>query len=213
MDVFEGLKLIEKHSVDCVVTSPPYWGLRDYGVAGQIGLEEHPKQFIEKMVKVFRETKKVLKPEGSLWLNMGDTYVGSSGGSGRDETAIGGGTKKLLKFKEMGRIPQPKIDSKWMIPKQKMLMPHRLAIALQDDGWVLRNDVVWYKPSHMPSSVKDRLTNSFEFLFHFVQKKKYFYDLDAIREPHVTEPNNRLHPKHKDNPMSALRYREDFKTK
>ena len=235
MDVLDALKLMEPASVDCIVTSPPYWGLRDYGTGSwkgghpdcehkpannpgpnasvgntkkkigrqpfrdvcgicgavredlQIGLEPHPRDWIAKMVEVSRGLKLVLKPGGSYWLNVGDTYCGSASGSSRDETAVGGGTNKLKEFKKQGRISQPKFKDLWLQPKQKMLMPHRLAIALQDDGWILRNDIVWHKPSHMPCSVRDRLTNSFEFVFHFVKARKYFYDLDAIREKHKTE--------------------------
>lgn len=178
MDVFEGLKQIEDASVDCIMTSPPYWGLRDYGVPGQIGLEAHPKEWIEKMVEVSRELWRVLKPAGSYWLNVGDTYFAKRSKDEVVDEYYGPGRN--------GGHPRgmESDGSAWLQPKQKMLMPHRLAIALQDDGWILRNDCVWHKPSHMPSSVRDRLTNSFEFLFHFVIQKKYYYDLDAIREPH-----------------------------
>jgi DNA modification methylase len=182
-DVIEGLQRIEKETIDCIITSPPYWGLRDYGVSKQIGLEPHPQQWINKMVQVSQELKRVLKPSGSYWLNVGDTYF----------THASGSKKYSHNFKEadvaakegIGTFNKPRPDgSQWLKEKQKMLMPHRLAIALQDDGWILRNDCVWHKPSHMPSSVQDRLTNSFEFVFHFVKQRKYFYDLDAIREPH-----------------------------
>jgi DNA modification methylase len=193
MDVLKALQQIKPESVDCVITSPPYWGLRDYGVEGQIGLEEHPKQWIEKMVEVSRGLRRVLKPSGSFWLNVGDTYYGSASGKGavvNQETISAGSGQDLGMPKKSIRTGN--FDGGWMQPKQKMLMPHRLAIALQDDGWVLRNDVVWHKPSHMPSSVKDRLTNSFEYVFHFVIQKKYYYDLDAIREPHKTDAVNKI---------------------
>lgn len=201
MDVFDGLKAMQNNNemVDCVMTSPPYWGLRDYGIEGQLGLESHPKEYIENLVKVFRETKKVLKDSGSLWLNLGDTYFGS-GGAGGDYND-GGLKEGQPKYKQgqISKYPDKKYASRgrskeltgsvsdgsnWLKNKQKMLMPHRVAIDLQDDGWILRNDIVWHKPSHMPSSVQDRLTNSFEYLFHFVKQKKYYYDLDSIREPH-----------------------------
>lgn len=195
MDVFKGLEEMIKEGVkvDCVVTSPPYWGLRDYGCEGQIGLEEHPKQWVKKMVEVCSGLKRVLKPTGSLWLNLGDTYCG--GGNFRTDNPEKDKDNKFMQekkwhFAEQGgrtNIASKVVgSSNWLQAKQKMLMPHRLAIALQDDGWILRNDVVWHKPSHMPSSVRDRLTNSFEYLFHFVKQRKYFYDLDAIREPHNT---------------------------
>jgi len=188
MDVFDGLKQMQKEGikVDAIMTSPPYWGLRDYGIEGQIGLEEHPYKYINKLVKVFRECRKVLKPEGSLWLNLGDTYCGGHKGGSIYNKKQEEKMRAQIPQYDKGR-PQSKPVEKFMVEKQKMLMPHRVAIALQEDGWILRNDVVWHKPSHMPSSVKDRLTNSFEFVFHFVQQRKYFYDLDAIREPHKQE--------------------------
>jgi len=176
-DTNKALKLIEKESVDAVMTSPPFWGLRDYGVKGQIGLEPTPQKYIQNIVKVSEEIKRVLKLSGSYWLNLGDTY-----NSHRDWSYSDWESKKIA---TKGNQKQP-INSEWLVPKQKLLMPHRTAIALQDTGWICRNDVVWHKPSHMPSSVKDRLTNSFEFVFHFVKQKKYYYDLDAIREPHST---------------------------
>lgn len=180
--------------MDCVITSPPYWGLRDYGVEGQIGLEKHPQEYISKMVRIFGEVKKVLKPTGSVWLNVGDTYCGAATSSSTGKKDFGKIRKGYPIDKSLdgkGCSPNHKNiiwrnPTNWLQPKQKMLMPHRLAIAMQEDGWILRNDIVWHKPSHMPSSVKDRLTNSFEYLFHFVQKRKYFYDLDAIREEHKT---------------------------
>lgn len=186
MDVLKALQQIKPESVDCVITSPPYWGLRDYGIEGQIGLEEHPQQYIDKMVQVFAAVKKVLKPTGSLWLNLGDTYcnTGSNPTGGEGNTCQVGNTKKGIQRRAIA-VP----NGNWLQPKQKMLMPHRTAIALQEDGWILRNDIVWHKPSHMPSSVKDRLTNSFEYVFHFVKQKKYYYDLDAIREPHTCKEN------------------------
>jgi DNA modification methylase len=186
MDVTDALRKMPAESVDCVMTSPPYWGLRDYGVKGQIGLEPHPQEYIKRMVNVFQYVRHVLKPTGSVWLNMGDTYGGSCGGWGatkKSETGIQDVTRGYFGSSKQ-RPPQAgNFKENWLKPKQKLLMPHRLAIAMQDDGWILRNDVVWHKPSHMPSSVRDRLSNSFEFVFHFVKQRKYYYDLDAIRVP------------------------------
>ena len=191
MDVFDGLKRMQDGGVlvDCILTSPPYWGLRDYGVEGQIGLEEHPQQYVDKLVRVFRESKKVLKDTGSLWLNLGDSFYSKSGsGKGsnfkerHEQLDNGRGKLTEMHHKIRGKFN----DGGWLQPKQKLLIPHRVAIALQEDGWVLRNDVVWSKPNYMPSSVQDRLTTSFEFVFHFVKKQKYYYDLDSIRVPHKT---------------------------
>ncbi len=193
MDVFDGLKEIRKAGtkVDCAITSPPYWGgVRNYGVDGQLGLEENPNDYIRKMVRVFRKTGRCLKFSGSLWLNMGDCYFHHLTGSGRDGRAVSGGTRALLELKAQGRKYRPDPGVSWLKPKQKVLMPHRIAIAMQDDGWLLRNDCVWFKPSYVPSSVKDRLTNSFEFLFHFVLRKRYYYNLDAIRIPHKFGPRS-----------------------
>jgi len=184
-DVFEALKLIPAESVDCIVTSPPYWGLRDYGVDGQIGLEPTPQLYIKHLVQVSQELKRILKPSGSYWLNLGDTYCGGHKGGSIYNKKQENKMRSQVPQYDKGR-PQSKPTVSFMIEKQKLLMPHRVAIALQDAGWICRNDVVWFKPSHMPSSVKDRLTNSFEFVFHFVKRRKYFYDLDAIREKHKT---------------------------
>jgi len=149
-------------------------------VEGQIGLEEHPNLWIQKMVEICGELRRVLKKTGSFYLNVGDTYYGSHGGTGTD----------LSKCKEVYVAPYEVTKlkhgkkSSWLQPKQLMLMPSRLAIALQDDGWILRNDIIWSKPNPMPSSVKDRLNTTYEHVFHFVKQRKYYYDLDSIREKH-----------------------------
>lgn len=176
-----------------------YWGLRDYSVDGQIGLESHPNLWIEKMVVVCREVRRVLKKTGSMYLNVGDTYFGGKGQSGRkdhnlEQRRAEGRTLQKREWTLMNQdAPQDicKQDGGWLQPKQLLLMPSRLAIALQDDGWILRNDIIWHKPNHMPSSVKDRLTNSYEHIFHFVQARRYYYDLDAIRKPHKQSSKQR----------------------
>lgn len=180
MDIQEGLKQLANESIDMVITSPPYsflsevWGLRDYGIEGQIGLEKHPQKYIDKLVKIFGVMKKKLKKTGSVYINLGDTYFGSWGNMSKEQE----------KDYPEGRPPQSfPIKEKWLRPKQLMGMPWRVAIALQDDAWILRNCIIWHKPNPMPSSVKDRLTNTYEFLFHFVRNRKYYYDLDEIREP------------------------------
>ena len=145
-DAVDTLAELPESSVHMVMTSPPYFGLRDYGVDGQIGLEESLDEYITELVGVFREVRRVLRPDGSAWLNLGDSYDGG---------------------------------------KNKMLVPHRVAIALQDDEWIVRNDVTWAKPNPMPSSVKDRLNTTTEQVFHLVPEPEYWYDLDAIREPHA----------------------------
>jgi len=172
--------------IDVVITSPPYWGLRDYGVDGQIGLESHPQEYIDKLVGVAREIKRVLKKSGSFYLNLGDTYFGGGGSSGHTEETKNLG-RKTSSYNPTAGHTLKLSRTNWMQPKQLMLIPVRVAIALQDDGWVLRNDIIWHKPNPMPSSVKDRLNNTFEHVFHFVKSRKYYYDLDAIREPHKSE--------------------------
>ena len=246
--------------VDLVVTSPPYWGLRDYGDetvkvwggdlecehewgeslppaksshknigfaersqqnyrggghkpetiaekylpseagkfcvkceawCGSLGLEPHPQLYIDHLVEICREIKRVLKPSGTFWLNLGDTYFGGGGGNYGSGKSITSKKPHIPNF--LNRI---KTDSAWLQPKQKLMIPARVAIALQHEGWILRNDIIWWKPNHMPSSVKDRLTCSYEHVFLLVKARRYYFDLDAIRQPHaastilrVTQPN------------------------
>ncbi|MHA1853777.1 MAG: DNA-methyltransferase, partial [Candidatus Heimdallarchaeaceae archaeon] len=191
-DALEVLKTFPSESIDMVMTSPPYWGLRDYGIDGQIGLEEHPKEYIRKLVLIFREVKRVLKKTGSFYLNMGDTYFGS--GAGTDKTNQEPQGKEVYKLPYGSCRTRAKRSrlSPWLQPKQLLLMPSRVAIALQEDGWILRNDICWAKPNAMPSSVKDRLNTTWEHVFHFVKARRYYYDLDAIREKHATSTKERL---------------------
>ena len=169
--------------VDVVVTSPPYWGLRDYGDPKQIGLEKHPSEYIAKIAEVAQEVKRVLKPSGIFWLNIGDSYCHSRVGGVDLKTNHGHNSV-------VGHIPQTHcginrgyFDGKWIQEKQKMLIPARVAITLQDQGWILRNEIVWHKINHMPESVRDRLTRSWESIFFFTKSNKYHFDLDAIRKP------------------------------
>lgn len=168
------------------MTSPPYWSLRDYGVDGQIGLEKHPQEFIDRLVTVFREAKRVLKPHGSLYLNLGDTYCASNGPAlspSQGKSSIPRhGMASLAGSENPNRLLRS--NGKWLQPKQLLLIPARVAAALQEDGWILRNTIIWFKPNCLPCSVKDRLTNRYEFIFHFVKSRRYFYDLNAIRIPH-----------------------------
>lgn len=182
-DWIELSKQLDDESIDMIMTSPPYWGLRDYGVKGQLGLEEHPQQFINNLVKGFMILKKKLKKSGSLYVNLGDTYFGGKGKSSFEtEEHLGkriGQGHTLQKQHQAIKFDRPsdvcKIDGGWLQPKQLMLMPHRFAIAMQDKGWILRNNNIWYKPNPMPCSVKDRLNNTFEFVFHFVKNNKTLY--------------------------------------
>lgn len=176
-DALSALYGIKDSTIDMCLTSPPYWGLRDYGHPGQIGLENTAELYIEKMTEIFHEVKRVLKKTGTLWLNIGDTYSGSGKGSGDN--------RPDPKFKTGGRERTLKPDRSNTLPVKCLCMiPERLAWSLIQDGWILRNKIIWRKLNHMPSSVKDRLTNSHEFIYLFSQNKKYYFDLDSIREPH-----------------------------
>ena len=146
----ETLSSLEEKSVNTCVTSPPYWGLRDYGTDDQLGLEKTPEKFVENLVNVFREVRRVLRDDGTVWLNLGDSYLSN---------------------KQLGGIP-------W-----------RVAFALQSDGWYLRQDIIWHKPTHMPESVTDRCTKSHEYIFLLSKSPKYYYDNEAIKEETLTQDN------------------------
>lgn len=237
-DIAKGIPLSDE-CINVVISSPPYYGLRDYGASvqsifggdpkckhkwgnkipprgnksgkhgpqsiigakkgqdgaqrgsgnqfcqmcgawqGQLGLEPHPQMYIDNLVQICREIKRVLRPTGSVYINLGDTYYGGGQGGGNKNSWKG-------KDKKYGHVKH-KTDGNWLQPKQLMLIPSRVAVALQNDGWILRNDICWNKVNHMPSSVKDRLANSWEHVFHFVKSPRYYYDLDIIREPHKAE--------------------------
>lgn len=191
-DCREVLATLEAGSVQCCVTSPPYWGLRDYGVEGQIGLEAMPAEYIEKLVQVFREVGRVLADDGTLWLNLGDCYatgagkVGECPGGGQQgERWAGRGmnTKQPKWAKALGPIQQPnRMPITGLKPKDLVGMPWRVAFALQADGWYLRSDIIWHKPNPMPESVTDRPTKSHEYLFLLSKRERYYYDCDAIKE-------------------------------
>jgi DNA modification methylase len=180
-DVIEGLRQLEDESVHCIVTSPPYWGLRDYGVEGQIGLEPSPAAFVERMVEVFREVRRVMRKDGTCWVNMGDSYANpTNGGNGST-----GGRDKTTLASAMPPAGTTVVRSK-MAPglKQKDLIgvPWMLAFALRSDGWWLRSDIIWSKPNPMPESVTDRPTKSHEYVFLLTKSERYFYDAEAIKE-------------------------------
>ena len=171
---------IPDSSVDCVVTSPPYWGLRDYGLDEQgIGLEPTPEAYCANMVEVFREVWRVLKPTGTLWLNLGDSYSGG-GGAHKPEHANPG----LSKSAERNGVPTSERDvMSGLKPKDLVGIPWRVAFALQADGWWLRSDIIWSKPNPMPESVQDRPTKAHEYIFLLTKNQRYYYDADAIKEP------------------------------
>lgn len=176
------MQTLPKESIDLTMFSPPYWGLRNYGVEGQIGLEPTYQEYVTKMVEVCREVKRVLKKTGSLYLVIGDTYT-SGGGPTRH---WGYSDPKYPKGRTVNYIEPQSFKQPPYQPKCLMGIPWRVALSLIDDGWTLRNDIIWHKPNNMPSSVKDRLTQTYEHIFHLVKSRKYYYDLDAIREPHTS---------------------------
>ena len=189
------LKTMDRESVDCVVTSPPYWGLRDYGTSDQLGLEPTPEEYVTNLVKVFQEVHRVLKPSGTVWLNLGDSYAGSNSDkhSSPNKNTLSakmgqtyGGIEKSIKAKVPG-----------LKPKDLIGIPWRVAFALQADGWYLRSDIIWQKPNPMPESVKDRPTKSHEYIFLLTKSRKYYYDADAIKEPTVSQDK---YKRDRDNP-------------
>lgn len=183
-DVREQLKQLADQSVNCVVTSPPYWGLRDYGNDGQIGLEQTPDAFITELVAVFREVKRVLRDDGTLWLNIGDSYFSTTKGTGgmNPETS----PKNAIKGKDNFQAFDPVRVNAGDLPikvKDLVGIPWMLAFALRADGWYLRQDIIWHKPNPMPESVTDRCTKSHEYIFLLSKSRQYYFDNEAIKEP------------------------------
>ena len=175
-DVMEGLRQLPDESVHCVVCSPPYWGLRDYGVVGQIGLEPTLAEHIARMVEVFREVRRVMRMDATLWLNYGDCYATSVNGRSAADTKAAGNDDRTFRDKPFSTIGGA------LKPKDLCMIPHRLAIALQEDGWWVRADIVWAKPNPMPESIKDRPTKAHEYVFLLTRAERYFYDAEAIKE-------------------------------
>lgn len=181
-DCRDVLKTLPDESAHCVVTSPPYWGLRDYGMSGQIGLDSSPQEFIAALVAVFREAKRVLRRDGTLWLNLGDCYnsIGhKKSHSGFGTTGLAGGiAQEHTPLRKENTDPELK-------HKDLCLIPARVAMALQADGWWLRSDIIWHKPNPMPESVTDRPTKAHEYIFLLAKSERYYFDAEAIREPAV----------------------------
>jgi len=205
-DALACLRELPAESVHCCVTSPPYWGLRDYGTEGQLGLEKTPEEYIAKMVAVFGEVRRVLRGDGTLWLNMGDSYAGAgpSGASYQSKTTVEREGKSRdgnfaisktlgargLTYAEKKPIPPPGLK-----PKDLCGIPWMLAFALRADGWYLRQDIIWSKPNPMPESVTDRCTKAHEYLFLLTKSARYYYNADAIKEPATADhpPGNNNH--------------------
>ena len=180
-DVREMLSEIPEKSIQCVVTSPPYWGLRDYGTEGQIGLEKTPDEYVQNMVEVFRGVWKVLRDDGTAWLNLGDSYAGSNQGVGtKNLTAKQASNRGTVALTQATKSTLVKVEG--CKPKDLVGIPWRVAFALQADGWYLRSDIIWHKPNPMPESVTDRPTKSHEYIFLLTKSQKYFYDAEAVKE-------------------------------
>lgn len=175
-DALTQLKTLPDNSVDSVITSPPYYGLRDYGVVGQFGIENTPKEYVEALVGVFREVRRVLKEDGTCWINLGDSYTtwNSNGPQGNNSHRVN--------RTDPGRIKKSKVTGNFK-PKDLIGIPWRVALALQDDGWYLRQDIIWNKPNCMPESVIDRCTRSHEYIFLLTKSRHYYFDVKAIEEP------------------------------
>ena len=194
-DCLKTLAKLPDRSVQCVVTSPPYWGLRDYGVAGQIGLEPTPEEYTARMTAVFREVRRVLRDDGTCWVNMGDSYANTGC---KDSGKVGGFTGERIRHLAAG-IPyntgiqdsQPRSIPPGLKPKDLCGIPWRLAFALQADGWYLRSDIIWHKPNPMPESVTDRPTKAHEYVFLLTKSARYFYDAEAVREEQTGDVRGR----------------------
>lgn len=183
-DALEALRTLPAACCSTCITSPPYYGLRNYGKEGQIGLEETPTKYIERLVEVFREVRRVLKDDGTLWINIGDSYAGSGKGRNADGSHNNKTQNKESIGQKNGKIPKTPITEGY---KRKDLIgiPWLLAFALRADGWYLRSDIIWEKPNAMPESVKDRPTRAHEYIFLLSKSAKYYYDAEAVKEPAV----------------------------
>lgn len=176
------LQTFADESVHCCITSPPYWGLRDYGTDKQIGLEDEPKKFVEELVGVFREVRRVLRNDGVLWLNLGDSYAGNNSRASNNGRA-GFGTPREGVFARTGE---------GLKPKDLVGIPWEVALALRNDGWYLCQDIIWHKPNPLPESVKDRCTKAHEYIFLLSKSPSYYFDYEAIREPAVGSTDDGL---------------------
>ena len=194
-DCVESMKALPDQSINCCVTSPPYFGLRDYGVDGQIGLELTPEQYVAKIVEVFREVRRVLRDDGTLWLNIGDSYVGATsqhkeGGSQGHNSCIA--KKTMSGIPQNGRGDRNRALYKAGIKMKDLIgIPWMLAFALRADGWYLRQEIIWHKPNPMPESVKDRCTKAHEQIFLLSKSPRYYFDSEAMKEVAVDGTGSR----------------------
>ena len=191
------LKTLADNCFDCIVTSPPYWGLRDYGVEGQIGLEPTMQGYLDTMVGLCRELRRVLKPEGTFWLNIGDSYANTGGKSQPHRNNSGGfggsdGCRTQGYAMAGGNFVRPNTTNGNIKPKDLCMVPNRLAILLQEDGWYVRSEIIWHKPNPMPESVRDRPTSAHEKVWFLTKSPKYYYDAEAIAEDVAAATLSRL---------------------
>ncbi|HTE57025.1 MAG TPA: site-specific DNA-methyltransferase [Kofleriaceae bacterium] len=184
-DALEQLRTLPDGSVDCIVTSPPYYGLRSYGIDGQYGLEATLPEYVATMRAVFTEARRVLTDDGTLWLNLGDSYSAGGQGGNRGGRLIGGA--HLDRVPGRTRVPG-------FAPKNLLMIPARVAMALQDDGWVLRNEIAWHKINAKPEPVRDRMSSRHEKLYLLTKSQRYAFNLDAVREPYTCPNDSRLNP-------------------
>ena len=182
------LPTLEAGSVQTCVTSPPYWGLRDYGHPGQLGLEKTPDEYVAAMVEVFRLVRDILADDGTLWLNLGDSY----NAAGRNGHGTRQGFKQGTNRASAAGADHTRPSDATLKPKDLVGIPWRVAFALQADGWYLRSDIIWAKPNPMPESVRDRPTRSHEYIFLLSKRERYYYDADAIKEPASNNPNDQI---------------------
>jgi len=178
-DALAVLRTIPDETVNTCITSPPYFGLRNYGVEGQIGLETSPEEYISRLVDIFREVRRVLRSDGTLWVNIGDSYNGYKGNAKSDTN----GSNYVGFRNQPARVSKYGLECKNMKPKDLIGIPWQLAFALRTDGWYLRQDIIWSKPNPMPESVTDRCTKSHEYIFLLSKSLKYYYDNETIKEP------------------------------
>lgn len=222
-DILQGnsldvLKTLPDQSVHCCVTSPPYYGLRDYGADGQLGLESTPEEYVSNMVDVFREVRRVLRDDGTLWLNLGDTYSGSGNGAAHYPDSVNGTKQSTNKGTvDKPNIPRGRIPD-GLKPKDLVGIPWRVAFALQADGWYLRSDIIWHKPNPMPESVTDRPTKAHEYIFLLSNSERYYYDHEAIKEDAIygglreDKPRGSFQGKFEDMAFRAIREKRNKRT-
>ena len=197
LDAATWAEIPDQHCQTCI-TSPPYWGLRDYGVEGQLGLEKTPEEFVARMVEVFRHVRRVLRDDGTVWLNLGDSYASGKGtcyNPGGGSTSLGQ-HRKAEGAHPIDRGNKSTLALSGLKPKDLCGIPWRVALALQADGWYLRQDIIWHKPNPMPESVRDRCTKSHEYLFLLTKKPRYYCDMEAIKEPSQANEASRVRSKY-----------------